>query len=55
MGVARIVDFGQAGKRAVRFSYAPSEENIRSGREEIWGVFGEALTRLMPRILSFNS
>ena len=23
------VDFGQAGKRAVRFSYAFSEENIR--------------------------
>jgi hypothetical protein len=27
--VAPGVDFGQAGKRAVRFSYASSEENIR--------------------------
>jgi len=29
VGVAPGVDFGQAGKRAVRFSYASSEENIR--------------------------
>ena len=29
MGVAPDVDFGKAGKRAVRFSYASSEENIR--------------------------
>jgi aspartate/methionine/tyrosine aminotransferase len=28
VGVAPGVDFGQAGKRAVRFSYASSEENI---------------------------
>jgi aspartate/methionine/tyrosine aminotransferase len=27
VGVAPGVDFGQAGKRAVRFSYARSEEN----------------------------
>ena len=29
VGVAPGVDFGQAGKRAVRFSYASSEENCR--------------------------
>jgi len=29
VGVAPGVDFGQMGKRAVRFSYASSEENIR--------------------------
>ena len=29
VGAAPGVDFGQAGKRAVRFSYAFSEENIR--------------------------
>ena len=29
VGVAPGVDFGQAGKRAVRFSYASSEDNIR--------------------------
>jgi aspartate/methionine/tyrosine aminotransferase len=29
VGVASGVDFGQAGKRAVRFRYASSEENIR--------------------------
>jgi aspartate/methionine/tyrosine aminotransferase len=29
VSVAPGVDFGQAGKRAVRFSYASSEENTR--------------------------
>ncbi len=29
VGVAPGVDFGQAGKRAMRFSYASNEENIK--------------------------
>jgi aspartate/methionine/tyrosine aminotransferase len=29
------MDFGQAGKRAVRFSYASSEENIREAARRL--------------------
>ncbi len=35
VGVAPGVDFGQAGKRAVRFSYASSEENIREAAKRL--------------------
>ncbi len=35
VGVAPGVDFGQAGKRAVRFSYASSEENIREAARRL--------------------
>jgi aspartate/methionine/tyrosine aminotransferase len=38
VGVAPGVDFGQAGKRAVRFSYASSEENIREAARRL-GVY----------------
>ena len=41
VGVAPGVDFGQAGKRAVRFSYASSEENIREAARRL----GESLGR----------
>ncbi len=41
MGVALGVDFGQAGKRAVRFSYASSEENIREATRRLWEYLGE--------------
>jgi aspartate/methionine/tyrosine aminotransferase len=41
VGVAPGVDFGQAGKRAVRFSYASSEENIREAARRL----GECLGR----------
>jgi (5-formylfuran-3-yl)methyl phosphate transaminase len=37
VGVAPGVDFGQAGKRAVRFSYASSEENIREAARRLGG------------------
>jgi aspartate/methionine/tyrosine aminotransferase len=40
VGVAPGVDFGQAGKRAVRFSYASSEEKYPGGRQEAEGVSG---------------
>ena len=33
VGVAPGVDFGQAGKREVRFGYASSEENPGNGQE----------------------
>jgi aspartate/methionine/tyrosine aminotransferase len=33
--VAPGVDFGQAGKRAVRFSYASSEQNIREAARRL--------------------
>ncbi len=35
VGVAPGVDFGQAGKRAVRFSYASSEDNIREAARRL--------------------
>jgi len=35
VGVAPGVDFGQAGKRAVRFSYAASGENIREAARRL--------------------
>ena len=35
VGVAPGVDFGQAGKRAVRFSYASSEEYIREAARRL--------------------
>jgi hypothetical protein len=34
------VDFGQAGKRAVRFSYASSEESIGGAARRSVGRFG---------------
>jgi aspartate/methionine/tyrosine aminotransferase len=39
-GVALGVDFGQAGKRAVRFSYASSEENIREAARRLAEYLG---------------
>jgi hypothetical protein len=36
-GATPGVDFGQAGKRAVRFSYASSEENIREAARRFAG------------------
>jgi (5-formylfuran-3-yl)methyl phosphate transaminase len=44
VGVAPGVDFGHASRRAVRFSYASSEENIR-----------EAARRLEALLKSRNS
>ncbi len=40
VGVAPGVDFGQAGKRAVRFSYASSEENIREAARQLREYLG---------------
>jgi aspartate/methionine/tyrosine aminotransferase len=40
VGVAPGVDFGQAGKRAVRFNYASSEENIREAARRLGGYLG---------------
>jgi aspartate/methionine/tyrosine aminotransferase len=40
VGVAPGVDFGQAGKRAVRFSYASSEENIREAARRLGEYLG---------------
>jgi aspartate/methionine/tyrosine aminotransferase len=37
VGVALGVDFRQAGKRAVRFSFASSEENIREAARSLGG------------------
>jgi aspartate/methionine/tyrosine aminotransferase len=37
VGVALGVDFGQAGKRAVRVSYASSEDNIREAAKRLGG------------------
>jgi len=34
-GVATGVDFGDAGKRAVKFSYASSEDNIREAARRL--------------------
>jgi aspartate/methionine/tyrosine aminotransferase len=33
VGVAPGVDFGQTGKRPIRFSYASSEDNIREAAQ----------------------
>jgi aspartate/methionine/tyrosine aminotransferase len=41
VGVAPGVDFGQAGKRAVRFSYASSEENIREAAMRLGEYLGK--------------
>ena len=41
VGVAPGVDFGQAGKRAVRFSYASSEENIREAARRLGEYLGK--------------
>jgi aspartate/methionine/tyrosine aminotransferase len=38
--VAPGVDFGQARKRAVRFSYASSEENIREAARRLGDYLG---------------
>jgi aspartate/methionine/tyrosine aminotransferase len=40
VGVAPGVDFGQAGKRSVRFSYASSEENIREAARRLGEYLG---------------
>jgi aspartate/methionine/tyrosine aminotransferase len=40
VGVAPGVDFGQAGRRAVRFSYASSEENIREAARRLGEYLG---------------
>jgi aspartate/methionine/tyrosine aminotransferase len=39
--VAPGVDFGQAGKRALRFSYASSEETIREAARRLGEYLGE--------------
>ena len=36
VGVAPGVDFEQAGKRAVRFSYTSSEDNIREAARRLY-------------------
>ncbi len=41
VGVAPGVDFGQAGKRAVRFSYASSEENIQEAARRLGEYLGK--------------
>jgi aspartate/methionine/tyrosine aminotransferase len=41
VGVAPGVDFGQAGKRAVRFSYASSEENIQEAARRLEVYLGK--------------
>jgi aspartate/methionine/tyrosine aminotransferase len=41
VGVAPGVDFGQAGKQAVRFSYASSEENIREAARRLGEYLGK--------------
>jgi len=41
VGVAPGVDFGQAGKRAVRFSYASSEDNIREAARRLGEHLGK--------------
>jgi aspartate/methionine/tyrosine aminotransferase len=41
VGVAPGVDFGQAGRRAVRFSYASSEENIREAARRLGEYLGK--------------
>ena len=40
VGVGPSGDFGQAGKRAVRFSYASSEENIREAARRLGEYLG---------------
>ena len=40
VGVAPGVDFGQSGKRAVRFSYAASEENVREAARRLGEYLG---------------
>jgi len=40
VGVAPGVDFGQAGKRAVSFRYASSEENIREAARSLGDYLG---------------
>jgi aspartate/methionine/tyrosine aminotransferase len=40
VGVAPGVDFGLAGKRAVRFSYASSEENLREAARRLAEYLG---------------
>ncbi len=40
VGVAPGVDFGQTGQRAVRFSYASSEENIREAARRLGEYLG---------------
>ncbi len=42
VGVAPGMDFGQAGKRSVRFSCASSEENIREAAKRLGGISGRA-------------
>jgi aspartate/methionine/tyrosine aminotransferase len=39
--IAARVDFGQAGKRAVRFSYASSEESIREAARRLGEYLGK--------------
>jgi len=41
VGVSQGVDFGQAGKRAVRFSCASSEENIRVAARRMGEYLGK--------------
>ena len=43
VGATPGVDFGQAGKRAVRFSYVSSEENIREAAKRLGGYLGKRL------------
>ncbi|MBI4601198.1 MAG: hypothetical protein HY721_04475 [Planctomycetes bacterium] len=45
---ARGVDFDQAGKGAVRFSHASSEENIREAAQ---GVVAEPAERFLAGLL----
>ena len=40
VGVAPGVDFGQAGKRSVRFSCASSEQNIREAAKRLGEYLG---------------
>jgi len=46
VGAAPGVDFGQAGTRAVRFSYASSEENIREAARRLGEYLGSSYNRL---------
>ena len=43
VGVVPGVDFGQAGKRSVRFSYASSEENIREAARRLGEYLGKRI------------
>ena len=46
VGAAPGVDFGHAGKKAVRFSYASSEENIREAARRLGEYLGSSYHRL---------